>query len=259
MKQIAITAVLAMAFATAGAHAGLINAGDQLAVSGTILPGSLTGYVSYGGGTAINCYAGAFSLNVNDTTTHNTFTIQTFCTDVGVEWKNSDTYTAKNFSGQTGISPAWSGQAAIQDVAYLYNTYFSTSLSVTEDAGLQLAIWKVLYDSGSDGTISSQVSGFDSGKLQASGFGTEAMLDAANYVSDINAARAGGSFPTYTGLWLSPNDGNSQGLIWTPGTPNGNGGPVPEPSTFFAAALLLVPLGVGISRITRKSRGSSLV
>ena len=253
-----LATISALVLGSVGAHAGLtIEAGDNLNVSGTVLSGSDTGYVQYGGGSAVNCYAGAFSLSVNDTTQNGQLTIQTFCTDVSVDWKNSDTYTAENFAGQTGVSPQWAGSAAIQDVAYLYATYFvGQTLNLDQDAGMQLAIWKLLYDTSADGTISSSVSSFGSGKLQAWGFGTTAMNDAENYISDVMAARStdGSNFPTYAGLWLKPDDGDSQGLIYTSGTPTGNLTPVPEPSTIFAGAMLLLPLGVGISRTLRKHR-----
>jgi len=259
-KMKIVNATLAMGIATiagmAGAQAGLVNVGDQLSISGNILPGSDTGYVSYNGGTAIHCYAGAFNLTVKDTTTGgSSFTIQSFCTDVAVDWKSSDTYTAKNFAGQTGVDPHWASVAGIQDVAYLYNTYFvGQTLNADQDAGLQLAIWKVLYDSGVNGVVGSSVASFNSGKLQAWGFGAAAMNDALAYVTDVNTAINNGTFVTYAGLWLDPNDNNSQGLIYTPASPTGNGGAVPEPSTVFAASLLLLPLGVGIARTLRKQR-----
>ncbi|MGA2245989.1 MAG: hypothetical protein ABSH48_13395 [Verrucomicrobiota bacterium] len=253
-----LAAALVASLASCVARAG-INAGDQLSISGTVLPGSDTGYVSYGGGPAINCYAGAFSLNVvNNTQGGSSFTIESFCTDVGVEWKNSDTYTARNFAGQSGVDPKWSGIAGIEDAAYLYNTYFvpnQKSITLDQDAGLQLAIWKVLYDSAANGTISSTA--FNSGKLQAWNFDGTAMTDAENYVTDINTAIAQGKFVTYTGLWLDPNDNGSQGLIWTPQTPGGNGGTVPEPSTIFTGVLLLLPLGVAVSRVLRNRRVGS--
>ena len=258
MKIVNATLVAGMATMAgmAGAQAGLINVGDQLAISGTVLGGSDTGYVSDNGGTSyIHCYAGAFNLTVKDNSTGgNSFTIQSFCTDAGVTWKSSDTYTAKDFSASTdGVNPSWSHPGAIQDVAYLYNTYFvGHTLNNDQDAGLQLAIWKVLYDSDSTGKVESSVDSFTSGKLEAYGFGSTAMSDALAYVGDVNSAI--GSMPTYTGLWLDPNDNNSQGLIYTPTTPTGNGGSVPEPSTIFTASLLLLPLGVGIARTLRKQR-----
>jgi hypothetical protein len=42
-------------------------------------------------------------------------------------------------------------------------------------------------------------------------------------------------------------------MTGSPGTPQG-GTPVPEPTTVFASALMLIPLGVSALRIVRKNR-----
>jgi hypothetical protein len=81
-----------------------------------------------------------------------------------------------------------------------------------------------------------------------------AMTDATNYINAVMNARGNNSFVNYSGLWLDPNDSDSQGLIYTPDTPTGNGGSVPEASTVYAAALLLAPLGFGICRSLRRNR-----
>jgi hypothetical protein len=240
------------------ANAALIDIGDHLSVSGTIAGqdqgANNIGYVSYGGGAAENCYAGAFALSVHNTTQGTSFGIGTFCTDVGITWKNTDNYTAYSFGGQTGVNPQWSAlPQSIQNASWLYNTFYvGHSLNADQDAGMQLAIWKVLYDTASpDGLIAN--TGFLTGKLHAWGFGATAMADALAYVNAINAARNGGTFTLYADTWLKPDDLNSQGLIWNADTPGANL-TVPEPTTVIAGSLMLVPLAASALRIVRRKR-----
>lgn len=260
--------ILVVAGVAAGAmtaRASLINDGDSLTISGTIATqdqkaGNI-GYVKYDGNT-VNCFAGAFSLTVvNNSQGGNTFSIGSFCTDVGVDWKNNDTYTAQTFDGATGISPAWSADPqSIQNAAWLYNTYFvGQTTTAAQDAGLQLAIWKVLYDTTAGGIIAynglSTI--FSTGTLTAWGFSSSAMLDAENYVAAVDSARNGNSFTVYDNTLLKPDDNRSQELLYAPPTPNGNTVPVPEPTTVISGILLALPLGVSAFRILRRKNGVS--
>lgn len=246
-----------LAVVAASAQAGIMI-GDSLTVTSTGLTG-VGGYVSYNGGSWLRTTAGAFSLNVVDTTQAGaTLQIQSFCTDVGVAWKNTDVYTAKTFSDAgTGVYPAWSaGESSIQAAAYLYNTYFvGQTLTAAQDASLQLAIWKVLYDSSVGGLVAD--TSFGAGKLQAFGFTGTIVADAAVLVQNVNTAITSGKFVTYTGVWLSPDDGKSQGLIYSPGTPVNSNVPatsVPEPTTIVAGALMLLPFGVSAFKIIRRKQ-----
>jgi hypothetical protein len=268
VKREHLKALIAVGIAagTVSVQAALIDVGNSLTISGTIAAqdqgANNIGYVSYGGGTAEHVYAGAFDVTVvNHSQANNTFTIGTFCTDVNVNWKPTDNYTAVTFAGQTGIEPAWSAvPQAIQNASWLYNTFFvGQNLNANQDAGMQLAIWKVLYDTGANGTIgntASAFSGANSGKFNAAGFGSLAMNWANTYVADVINARSGG-FAVYTDTWLKPDDGNSQGLIWNADTPGPFGPtPVPETTTMIAGALLLLPMGASALRILRRKNVS---
>src|SRR5438046_3199003 len=110
-KKLTCIAVLGLiALGATTASATLISIGDHLSLSGTVdTTKADTGYVSYNGGAAEHVYSGVFALTVvNHSQLDNTFGIQTFCTDVGVNWQSGQPYTAVQFGGQTGINPSWS-------------------------------------------------------------------------------------------------------------------------------------------------------
>jgi hypothetical protein len=256
-----ISALALGALWATGAQAALINVTDSLTISGGI-NGSLadTGYVNggTGGNTYEHVYSGVFAVNVvNHSQLNNSFNIGTFCTDVGVNWNNNPTaYTATGFAGATGVSPAWSSvPQAIQNASYIYNQLYlpaanAHTLTADQAAGMQLGIWKVLYDTANSPLYNASAD-FTTGQLRAYGFGTIAMSDAATYVGDVNSARNGSwNFTQYTDTWLDPVNNDSQGLIWN------NTTPVPEPTTMIAGALLLLPFGASTLRFMRKNRAA---
>jgi len=250
-RSVVVLIALALVGWVTGTHAA-INVGDSLTVSGNIAPGQETGYVSYGGGAPINCYAGVISVSVVDNTQGGpAFNLQSFCTDVAVDWQTGpQQYKAQTFAGATGVYPVWSyAPSSIQNAAWIYNQYFvgQSGLTALQTAGLQLAIWKVLYDTTSTGIASEN---FNSGLLRASGFA--GLAYASSLIAALDAARANGSFIAYPDTWLSPILGNTQGLL-APDPPTA----VPEPTAAFAAlSLLALPVGASVARILRKRRQS---
>lgn len=229
------------------ASAAMIDIGDKLVITGGIdTAEAKIGYVNNGmGGTANQyAYAGMLSVNIKNTTQNSTiFTIGTFCMDVGVEWESGKAYTAKSFVAPLGVNPAWSSIEAIQNAAFIYNQYFAPfgkNLSADQNAGIQLAIWEVLYDTGASGTVSANFAG---GNFRATGFGG-ALTTAASYITSLQAARDNNTFIVYTGTWLKADKNDSQSLIFTP---------VPEPTTILAGALLLLPFAASTLRRVRKA------
>src|SRR6185437_3454930 len=72
-------------------------------------------------------------------------TLLTYCTDVGAFLANSYNYTPTALSSATGVSPAWIS-GGIQNAAKLWFNDKGTATTATQTAGLQLAIWELLYN-----------------------------------------------------------------------------------------------------------------
>ena len=255
--SLAVFVALALAGWATNARAALtINVGDSVSVSGTVNNYD-AGQVYYNG-TAVapagyEVAAGAFVLSVTDNTTGQAGTLSTFCTDVTSLWQTPGTFTAMTFADantlNNAITRGWTAYG-IADAAWLYNTYFvgQTGLTTDQQAGLQLAIWKVLYDSTSTGVNLNGGSAFLIGTLKASGFGG-GLTAAQTYLANLDSAISGNSFVTYGTTWLDPvSPANNQGLLAPPT-------PVPEARAILAAvSLLALPLGASMTRILRKKR-----
>ncbi len=260
-----------MAILAASAQANVIGVGNYVQFNGTsTLPYIEDGTITYNNGSGYTTEsggAGLFQLNGQNLSTSQNITIYTFCTDVGEWWNYGATYTYKSvqFGGADGVNPAWQNTpASIQDASYLYNQYYvnnpSSINSAATAAGMQLAIWKVLYDANVNGLVNLGANGtatFASGNLQAS-FSTAAMNYAQTLLQDVNSARGGSvNFGAYQDQWLMPVQGvgndtlyPTQGMLYNTSTP------VPEPTTMVAGALLLLPFGASTLRFLRKNRAA---
>ncbi len=172
------------------------------------------------------------------------------CTDFNGSLYLGSTYTfnapipTANALTTPGYSPdpSWgvNAPAAIQNAATLFANYSSVLTSGNYDAaaGLQLAIWTVLYDSTAVGTVSTapgaEFLGVDDGS------DTAAIAFLNGYLADLS-----GLTPSTTVGIFTPSPDGPQG------NPDGNPpqglliyAPVPEASTVVTATLLLLSFGV---------------
>jgi hypothetical protein len=200
----------------------------------------------------------------------------TVCTDIGATLYLGNSYTydtpATPFSGQTGVDPKWgtganggtdgSAAAAIQNAAYLFNTYGNltgTGLGGNNEqkAALQLAVWAVLYDTTVGGSVTG--SRFSVNALQTLGTDTAAISLADGWITDLNALSNVGNFG-YTGYLLYPDPqtgvNNGPGQDGKPPQELLIAVPVPESPTVIAGALLLLPFAASTFKILRKKRAA---
>ena len=244
------------------AQANLISVGNtDIVIQGGIDSAyALTGYVGWTDPAAPttlaweNCWSGVFRINVNNPSGDpRTGVIHTFCTDVGANWTSPRTYDAVAFGSALGVRPEWSASpASIENASWIYNKLFipefkAGTMTQKEGSALQLAIWKALYESNADGRLNT--ASFAEGVLQATGFG-DSMGRAGEILAQLTAARNQNDFTKYVDTWLQPQTSDTQGLIYNPTTP------VPEPATFIAGALLLLPFGASAWRIVRRTRAA---
>jgi hypothetical protein len=230
-------------------HTYTLTSGNPVPVStGGSGSAKLDGVTRSGGG------IGVFVMTVSQSGT-TLGTLSTFCTDLDIYWANNKTYEAEAFGGE-GVNSAsvWKVQPyALENAAYLYNEIFLNNPTKYTTSGLQggamqLAIWKVLYDT-SDNANHTAIStfGVNDGRMTTIG-GTWAgsVAEATALINQVNAARNNHTFVTYDDIWLHPVNNDSQGFLAA-------GTPVPEPTTIIAGALLLLPFGASTIKRIRKS------
>ena len=153
--------------------------------------------------------------------------IWTYCTDLRgtLTVPQSANFDRISGAGQLGLDPLkpW-GAGGFQNAAFLVDKYgAAASLDPVAGAGLQLAVWKSLYDSTGlqQGTFD-----FNSGNFRVRSVTDGAMLaDANTYLASLR----GSDYAPISSYWLKPNPsgypGNvGQGLV----DPVRGGGSVPE-------------------------------
>ncbi|HEX3799472.1 MAG TPA: hypothetical protein VH413_12300 [Verrucomicrobiae bacterium] len=84
-------------------------------------------------------------------------TLLTYCTDIGAVLANTYNYTPTALGSATGVAPAWI-TGGIQNVAKLWYNDQNAPLAAgqtaaTQTAGLQLAIWELLYNNITPGSF----------------------------------------------------------------------------------------------------------
>jgi hypothetical protein len=126
------------------------------------------------------------SVSVSGTNFAPPVVLNTFCTDLGHSFANTqNVYPVSPAPDASSVSST----ANFGRIAYLYNHYGLASLSATDAAGLQLAMWELEYDTTPD---------LSSGNFYATGPG------AGGSQSDYNAAVARAS------VYLSNSAGKSE-------------------------------------------------
>jgi hypothetical protein len=174
-------------------------------------------------------------------------TLLSYCTDVGVFLANTYNYTPTPLSSATGVAPVWIS-GGIQNAATLWYNDKATAATATQTAGLQLAIWELLYNNVASSYSTSIFSshsnkGFylttsDAGTLAAETYAVSILNNFKNLPPEQNVE------------WLAPTESNgaiggSQGLLYqTPSVPDAS-------STLALLGFAVTALGV-----TRKLRGS---
>jgi hypothetical protein len=204
------------------------------------------------------------------------------CTDLeGVLYLGQTyTYNAPTSFGSsvpsTGMDPTWgavnspsylthnaintaNAAQALQNAAYIFYNYGTAGGVLTGNTGLsgsvdqlealQLAVWMALYDTTADGTVSGT-------RFTFSGVNSTVATDVANYIKGLTGTS------TYNGDLFQPNPTSQYGhtpqeLFYniTGGSAQGGDQPsVPEPSTIFAGAMVLIPLVASTVRIIRRKQ-----
>ena len=181
-------------------------------------------------------------------------TFNTFCIGSQVDYYSGGTYA---YEISTSVQPFADGTSGglsyiTLGTAWLFNQYTTGALgdgskNDSVNNAIQLAMW---YLQGQ----------------QAGGQNNVYVTDAMNAISGMGGnylANANGAWGVYAldmsptnGTGLAPGDAYNYAqpeLCQIPGSPGFNGSPVvPEPSTVFAASLLLLPLAVSVLRIVRR-------
>ncbi len=177
------------------------------------------------------------------------------CVDLNGRISLNSTYAFEvtPFAGQTGLNPSWGNPLvtppstanalqAVNNAAYLFATYMPSATSALDRAALQLAVWKAIYDTTSDGSIVW-------GSASRFNVGTDPTAGGAAWAQAQTWLNYGGTFSrtghNYVGYLLKPDDVNAQELLISA---------VPETSTVLAGVLVLLPLGLTALRSFRQGR-----
>ncbi len=205
-----------------------------------------------GGGVSIGIHTASGSGNVAVgqfimTTSNPNFssTLLTYCTDIGAGLQTTYNYTPTALASATGVAPAWIS-GGIMNAAKLWYNDKAAATTATQTAGLQLAIWELLYNdvagSYSTSTFANHLNGgfyittTDSGTLAAENYAVTVLDNFSGLPAEQNVE------------WLAPTEANgttggSQGLLYqTPGTQNAGAPDVT--STFSLLSLAVVAMGV---------------
>ena len=208
--------------------AGLVSIANMASATGTV---TYTYTGETGGGVAMGIHTADYNGNaligefiMTSTTPGFTTPLLTYCTDVGAFLQTTYNYTPTVLSSATGVAPAWIN-GGIQNAARLWYNDHGAATTATQTAGVQLAIWELLYNTTSSGFSSTAF--FNAGNngfyLTSSDSGTTAAANYAALLIDNFSSLATNESNVE---WMAPTHANgkiggSQGLLATipPGPP----------------------------------------
>jgi len=206
-------------------------------------------------------FSGQYAGDLVMTPTAAPFTVvNTVCADILGEVEINGglpyTYTSESFAGKNGIDPTWGSNTgttssqAIQNAAYIFSKTegFLTSGTVAQKAAVQLAVWAALYDSG-NGWNQLGTGGY-TGRFNVTGSNAGNTTAIADAIGWLNTYLPANSPQYFSGNIYVPTPTKQNGAI----AQEMMGTPVPEPTTFLAGALLLLPFGASTLRFVRKNR-----
>jgi hypothetical protein len=253
-KLVALTIGVVSAVSVASATPGPVVYNFTGETGGGVVMGIHTS--DYVGGALI----GEFNMT---TTTPGYNNILTYCTDVGAILASPYTYTPTQLSSATGVAPLWIA-GGIQNAATLWaNNRITTETAnsggfgysvAIQTAGLQLAIWDLLYNNFTvGGTYNSSIF-YNTSSTSFYLYSTDTKTtDAVAYADYLLNNFGGASSITNSVAWLAPLNGGSQGLLEM--TPPGTFGNPPAPdaaSTLGLLGMALAAVGVASKRFGAK-------
>jgi hypothetical protein len=239
--------------------------GVLVAISGGLLPVAYGQTVQYtytgetGGGVVMGIHTGDYNGGALVgqfimTTANPNFqsTLLTYCTDVNVFLSSPFNYTPTPLSAANGVNPAWIS-GGIMNAATLWYNDKAGATTATQTAGLQLAIWELLYNApltgvnpytgsifNNTGNNGFYITSSDSKTISAEGYAAGLLNGLSGLSTEQNVE------------WLAPTlpnglTGGSQGLLYqTPGPttpPN-----VPDATSTFGL------LGLAAAALTAMKR-----
>jgi hypothetical protein len=230
-----------------------------------------TGETLGGVGMTIHTASGSENVQVGQfvmTTSNPNFssTLLTYCTDIGAALATGSSgynYTPTALSAATGVAPAWIS-GGIQNAAKLWFNDKGAATSAVQTAGLQIAIWELLYNSYSstttytDATLTTGGTGGNKGfYITSSGLNSNGTENSIGLAEDYAEALLN-NFKNLTTdgnvEWLAPTDshGNttgSQGLLYQlPGTTTLTAPDVSSTLPLFGMAIMA--LGVASRKLS---------
>jgi hypothetical protein len=233
------------------------NLFGQIAPTATTAIGTGSLYITAPNYSATGDQAGPYSVQIETEAGVKpaSTTFQTFCIGTEVDYSpgstfsyqisdNVEPYTANQAPGSYNVgTPGY----VTWGTAYLYSEYLAGgfgSLTITQEDALQVAIWDLQQQPIIDITLSPGETIASAQALAAATFLEDATNAAtAAHISSVEN-EANGAFGVYALDMYSGSTYVQPQLVEVPC--------VPEPATFAAGAMLLVPLGVSALRKLRK-------